>query len=318
MVAEGDRGKKGDRMDQHLQSALRVLSQSQDRLQNAILELMRMFPGVANGLAWQDKIFTEQRKYLSGPKDAHDYQLEIALRWVKLANEGRLQATMDARGLSVMEIDDAVLAPADLERILFKKLNELSGLKGLMYPELYTAVQHFLGLSLKQHIGVLEAVLKDLAGKRYLRYDVLPGGQLRINQALNFDEWRDMMVKPQSPSVTNNSFTFNDQVGAVQTGAGSVANVQQAAVASPYADLKSALQSVLQELGSSNLPLSKRQEAEDYIDKTVQEIDSEKPNKAILTALCSGLATTIQTLGSASAAYTAVTAALAHLGISFG
>lgn len=304
-------------MDQHLQSALRILSQSQDMLQNAILELMRMFPGVANGLAWQDKIFTEQRKYLSGPKDPHDYQLEIAQRWVKLANEGRLKATMDARGLSVMEIDNAALAPADLERILFKKLNELSGLKGLMYPELNAAVQHFLGLSLKQHVDVLEVVLKELAGKRYLRYDVLPGGQLRISQALNFDEWRDMMVKPQSPSVTNNSFTFNDQVGAVQTGTGSVANVQQAVAESPYADLKSALQSALQELASSNLPLPKRQEAEDYIKKTVQEIDSEKPNKAILTALCSGLATTIQTLGSASAAYTAVTAALSHLGISF-
>ena len=110
------------------------------------------------------------------------------------ANEVRRQATTNARGLSVIEIGYAVLSPAELERILFRKLIELSRLKGLIYPELYAAVQPVLGLSLKQHMGVLEAVLKDLAGRRYLRYNVLSGGQLPINQALSFDEWRDMMV----------------------------------------------------------------------------------------------------------------------------
>lgn len=305
-------------MYQDMQNALDAINRGSDRLQGAIVELMSLFPGVANGLAWQDKIFTEQRKYLTGPKDSHDYQLEIAVNWVNLAREGRLQATMDARGLSVIVLDREALAHGDLETVLFKKLNELGELKGLMYPDLYAAVQHRLGLSLSQHWGVFVAVLEDLSGKRYLRHEELPGGKLRITQGINFDEWRHMRAKPQPPSVTNNSFTFNDQVGAVQTGAGSVANVQQAGGANPYADLKAALQSLLQELSTSGLPLPERQEAEELIGKTMQEIESDKPSKSVVKALCSGLATTVQTLGSASAAYQAVVAAFAVFGISLG
>jgi len=74
----------------------------------------------------------------------------------------------------------------------------------------------------------------------------------------------------------------------------------------------------LQELSTSGLPLPERQEAEELIGKTMQEIESDKPSKSVVKALCSGLATTVQTLGSASTAYQAVVAAFAVFGISLG
>ncbi|MBC3467256.1 hypothetical protein [Pseudomonas sp. RW10S2] len=305
-------------MFQDMQNALDAMNRESDRLRAAIGELVRLFPGVANGLAWQDKIFTEQRRYLTGPKDAHDYQLEIAMNWVELAQKGRLQAAMDASGLTVTVLDSEALTHGDLETVLFKKLNELNELKWLMYPDLQAALQHRLGLSLNQHWNVFVAVVNNLSEKRYLRYEKLPNGMLRFNQGINFDEWRDMRAKPQPPSVTNNTFTFNDQVGAVQTGANSVAKVQQAVGTTPYADLKAALQLLAQELATSELEESKRKSTKEIIDRTVREIDSESPSKDVLKLMCSGLATTVQTLGSASAAYQAVAAAFAVFGISLG
>lgn len=302
-------------MDQNLQNALRGLSQSGDQLHAAINQLTAMFPGVSHRLAWQETIFIEQHKYRSGTNDPHDYQLEIALRWLKLARVGRLKVEMGDFGFSVTEIDDTVLVNADLERVIFKEIQRLSGKKWLLYPDLYAAVDRFLGLSLSQHRGVFEAVLEALSDKRYVRYEVVRGTP-RIIQGLDFDEWSDKMTKPQPPSVTNNMFTFHEQVSVVQTGAGSVANLEHAVGASPYSDLKSALQFALKEFAASDLPPSKRQEAEEYIATTVQEIDKEKPNLAILKVMFSGLASTIQTLGSTSDAFKAVTGALAFLGFS--
>ncbi|WP_152643615.1 hypothetical protein [Pseudomonas oryzihabitans] len=304
-------------MDNDLQNLLNAMSHDSDRLQAAILELTRLFPGVANRLAWQEAIFIEQRNHLTGPNDSHDYRLEIAANWIGLAQEGRLEPTMSANGLSVVVRDDETLKHSDLESVLFKKLNKLDDLKALTYSELYAAVDHWLGLSLSQHLCVLSEVLESLSSKNYLRYETRPG-KLRITPGLKFDQWKSMNEKSQPPSVMNNSFTFNDQVGAVQTGTASVANVQQTNGAKSYADLKLALQALSQKLSTSDLLPSEHQEAEELIGKTIQEIESGKPSKHVVKALCSGLATTVQTLGSASSAYQAVVAALASLGISLG
>ncbi|WIE50668.1 hypothetical protein [Pseudomonas sp. GM17] len=61
-----------------------------------------------------------------------------------------------------------------------------------------------------------------------------------------------------------------------------MANVQQVGGANPYTDLKAALQSLLQELSTSGLPLPERQEAEELIGKTMQEIESDKPSKGVV------------------------------------
>lgn len=305
-------------MDQDLLKALSVLSQGDEHLDAVIDQLMAAFPGVANAFAWKDRILTEQRKYQTGPRDTNDCRLEVALRWLRMANQGRLSATMDARhGLSVTEIDDEALAHDDLKLVLFKMLRDLNGLNGLMFHDIYAAVDHYLGLSLTQHVSVFEDVVTELCDKRYLRYKELPNGQIRINKGINFDEWKDIMTKSDTTSVTTHTYNFHDQVGAVQTGSGSVANVQQAASSDPYAALRDALQSLSQELSSSELAPSNRQEAEELIEKTVQEIESEKPTMSVVKALCSSLATAVQTLGSTSAAYQAVVGALAAFGISF-
>lgn len=297
--------------------ALHLLSQGEAQLDALIMELAGLIPGVANGLAWKAKIWEEQRNWRKGPSDPHDYQLAIAADWLRSAREGRLQAEMTNNGLSVTKLDSEALVPEDLEEILFKLLSALSG-NWLMYSDLNAAVKRYLDLSLAQHKSVLVAVLEDLSAKRYLRADFTPNHGLRVCKGLRFDEWRDLMTKPASPSVINHSYTFHAKVGAVQTGAGSLANVNQGSSENSFADLKIALEALLQDVKSSDMPPSRRQEAADYIGKTIQEIDSEKPNKGFITALCSGLATTVQTLGSASEAYAAVVAAFAALGIPIG
>lgn len=299
-------------MDQDLQNACDRLIRSQNQFEAIVMELTRMFPRDSNQLAWMDKIYNEQVNYRSGPRDVTDYQPQIAMRWLQMAREGRLQVSLDDRGFSVVELDVSKINPAELEKIIYIELNELKG-SWLPYQNLNSAVSRYLGLSLSQHLQTLENVLNGLSVKSYIRCDQSRG--LQITRGFNFDEWRSLMAKPHPASVTNNSFTFNDQVGAVQTGAGSVANVQQSASKKPYADLKAALQLVLQELPESSVEPSKRQGAVDIIGKTIQEIDSEKPSESVVSALCTGLATTVQTLGSTSAAYQAVAAAFAMFGI---
>ncbi len=302
-------------MDQDMSRAVEILTRNENRLTGLIQELASMFPGVANGLAWKETIWLEQRKWRKGPTDPYDYQLDIRAAWLKLAREGRLRAEMTHSGLAITELDADPLAPKDLEEILFKLLDGLNG-GCLMYRDLFSAVDQYLGLSLGQHKAVLGAVLGDQSSKRYLRADFSQKQQLRVCKGLRFDEWRVTMEKPASPSVTNNSFNFNAKVGAAQTGASYVANVHQASMESAFADLKVALEALLQDLKSAGMDPAEHQEAADYIDKTIREIDSEKPNKGMITALCSGLVTTVQTLGSASAAYGVVTADFAKLGVS--
>lgn len=304
-------------MDQDLQNAFIALSRTQNQFEAVVLELYRMFPHDSNPLAWTDKIYTEQRKWQSGPNDPHDYQMQIALHFLELAREGRLQVALDHRGFSVIELDDRPMKHADLKQIIFKEISKLTG-NWLSYVDLFAAVDRYLGLSLSQNLSVLEAVLGELSDKNYIRCEQPRARMLRITRGLNFDEWKNTMTKPRDPSVTHNAFTFNGQVGAVQTGEGSVANVQQTTGANPFAELKAALQSLLQELPKSDLPVSERQDAEELIGKTIQEIDGEKPSKGVVKALCSGLATTVQALGSTSAAYALVSAAFAHFGISLG
>lgn len=304
-------------MDQDLRNAFSALSQIQNQFEAVVLELYRMFPHDSNPLAWNDKIYTEQRKWQSGPNDPHDYQMQIALHFLELARKGRLQVALDHRGFSVIELDAKPLENVDLKKIIFNELSRLNS-NWLPYVDLYAAVHQYLGLSLSQNLSVLEAVLEELSNKRYIRSDQTRSRMLRITRGLNFDEWKSTMTKPHTPAVTHNAFTFNGQVGAVQTGEGSVANVQQATDVSQFADIKAALQSLLQELPKSNLSASERQDAEELIGKTIKEIDSEKPSKGVVKALCSGLATTVQTLGSTSAAYALVSAAFAAFGVSLG
>jgi hypothetical protein len=52
------KGVKGGQMSEDMQKALNAINRDSDSLQAAIFELIGFFPGIANWLAWQDKIFT--------------------------------------------------------------------------------------------------------------------------------------------------------------------------------------------------------------------------------------------------------------------
>lgn len=69
------------------------------------------------------------------------------------------------------------------------------------------------------------------------------------------------------------------------------------------------------EFAKSEIPAPDRDDARELIQSTIDEIEKPKPSKLSLKALLNGVATTVQTLGTTSEAYKAVTVVLAALGI---
>jgi hypothetical protein len=102
----------------------------------------------------------------------------------------------------------------------------------------------------------------------------------------------------------------------VQSGDYSVANVQQTAGLNDYGALIAALKAAQTEFADARISPDIREEACEHIQIVIGEIQKEKPNRLTLKSLLSGVATTVQALGSSSEAYKAVLAALSVLGVS--
>lgn len=288
-----------------------------NRLEAVTQQLASQFPEFPNWLAWQETIFTSQGAYRSTRPDLSDLRLYIAERWLQLAKDGHLKVTMDpSRGMIVQEaLDDASqkVTRKDIEKMLFMLLNKLPIGQLLQIYEIQTAFYRLTGQSLKDHELNFSAVVDDLSEKRYIRWDNQGGRKMpRFARALDFDIWsNEMTSKPIEHGPITNTFNFNGTVGAVQTGSQSVANVQQTIGASQFSDLKSALQLALEEFSKADLHESDRTDAQELIQSVLDEIDKPKPSKLSLKALFGTVATTVQTLGSTSDAYKAVTTAIA-------
>jgi hypothetical protein len=247
-------------------------------------------------------------------------RMYVATRWLQLANEGCLDVRMDpARGLMVREVlggNSLHPAPASnvirdqFRELLFKKLNELPDGRLLQIFEVIHAFQIATGESLKSYESEFVEVVDELCDNSYIRHQRKGGvGMSLFCKGIEFDSWKaDMTTKVPEP--TGHTFNFNAAVGSVQSGSHSVAHVQQSFDPRQLAGLKSALEAVLAEFARVDLPADTREEAQGLIESAIVEIDKPKPNKLSLRSLLGGVATTVQTLGSASDAYKALTTLL--------
>jgi len=309
----------------HDMSGMIGLADYGNNLDAAISQLMAKFPGVANYLSWKEAIFSAQIKYRSAAPELADHQLYVATCWLRLANEDCLEVKMDlSRGLIVREVlRDNSPQPAlaknviriHLRKLFFKKLSELPDGRLLQIFEVMRAFQHDTGESLENYKTEFEAVVDELCNHSYMRHQQKGGqGMSLFCKGIEFDKWSaDMTAKVAEPA--GHTFNFNAAVGSVQTGSHSVSHVQQSFDQSQLAGLKDALEAVLAEFAKANLPADAREEAQGLIESVIVEIDKPKPNKLSLRSLLAGIATTVQTLGSASDAYKAFAAAIALIGI---
>jgi hypothetical protein len=112
------------------------------------------------------------------------------------------------------------------------------------------------------------------------------------------------------------SVTIINPIGIVQTGAGSSAALNQLIGADERAALQRALAALRSDLeGTTEVSQPIRQQLLQVVGDAEQEIRSDRPNIIRVQGALSALATTVQTLGSARAAYELLRGAAAVLGI---
>ncbi|WP_455917602.1 hypothetical protein [Pseudomonas cerasi] len=309
-------------MDDNTLNAWRQLAEYGERLNAVVVKLATIFSQASNPLAWKELIYSSQPHYRAARPDQSDLQLYIAERWLQLAEDGCLSVKMDpVRGLIVVETfgnEDVQVHRSDIEKMLFQQVQNLPDKRLLLIHEVQSQFSSLTGQSLLgDYKEDFVALINDLCQKRYIRYDDRNGkGMPRFSKGVAFDDWsRAMTSKPSVPAQTGTTITFNGNVGAVQTGSHSVANVSHSFDSSQLHELKSALQAVLIELNASKHSEHHKDDAKAIVENTLDEIDKPKPSKLTLQALLGGMATSIQTLGSTSDAYKALKVASAAFGI---
>ena len=117
---------------------------------------------------------------------------------------------------------------------------------------------------------------------------------------------------PLAPVVINNSGT----IGALQTGAGSAANVQQQWVGGDTSELRAALSALREALErTQDVEPEARRELIADIDSAATELQQKRPNKGRLLRWLGGIGAVVGTIGSVQPAYEAVKALARVLGL---
>jgi hypothetical protein len=115
-----------------------------------------------------------------------------------------------------------------------------------------------------------------------------------------------------SQSGTTTFNIYGGQVGAIQTGPGATATVNQ----SDVVQILRALQEVRRAVqGTTAIPEVEKVQIVEVVDAAVTEAQKATPNRLALRSLLSGVATSVQTLGAAGPAYVLLKGALALLGV---
>lgn len=314
------------------QDFLNALIDEANELNAAIHRLNSIFPGVANIPSWKNAIYTAQSEYSHEVPDLADYKLYVATRWIDLAERNCLDVRMDhTRGLIVKEKPagdseqrkySSDVIRIKLRKMLFNLLNDRQANRSLQMMEFMTRFETAANESLKSYLSEFIEVVEELKNKSYIN-EVNSGSRMPLFfRGIAFDDWQvEMTTKVLQPSLshaatsTNQTFVFNAAVAAVQTGAQSVAYVQQSTDQNQFAELKKALESALSDISKSNISDETREDAKELILNTIAEIEKEKPNKFSLNSLVQGVAGMIQTLGSTEGAYNAIKVAAAVVGI---
>lgn len=125
-----------------------------------------------------------------------------------------------------------------------------------------------------------------------------------------------LATKGTTPMTQN--YNFYGNIGAVQTGANSTANVIQNLTVDERASISSALQQVKEALSDApSIADTQRYELLDIANDCVSQMALESPNTIKLLTMLTVLGTSIQSIASAQPAYQALKVALLPLGITF-
>lgn len=125
-------------------------------------------------------------------------------------------------------------------------------------------------------------------------------------------------TKTQPAGAQTAMFNVYEPIGVVQTGAGATASVQQTLGATDRETILHALQAVVQAIApATELAPTDRTQITEVVVELRDELAKPQPNFLRLKSGLVGIATTIQTLGAAAAAYQLVKGALALLGVHF-
>lgn len=122
--------------------------------------------------------------------------------------------------------------------------------------------------------------------------------------------------QPEAPVATQISIHNSGTIGALQTGAGSTASVQQQWVGGDTSELRTALAALREALErAEEIELDERRELIADVDKAAAELQQEHPNKGKLLRWLGGVGAVVGAIGSVQPAYEAVKSVAGALGL---
>jgi hypothetical protein len=151
-----------------------------------------------------------------------------------------------------------------------------------------------------------------------MKVDLIEAYQLVLGKHdVEIDLYFDSLASANATGVaTSMSYNFYGNVGAVQTGAQSVANVVQSLGTSDREALDAALRQVAEALNAApRLAEAQRSDLLEIARECEQQLKSPTPNNTKLLTMFNVLATAVQGIASAQPAYQALKLALLPLGI---
>ncbi len=236
-------------------------------------------------------------------------------------------AILAVQDLCVAEISTAV----DLAwRHLKRALSDLGGqpsehlaqdLKVELFSQLIGYSQYLEQVLRGHHVRLLgsssspgaDPLPSETAGRLRRAFEL---ANTRIGAEIELDMLSAMRQVPGAGGQPPTILHFHQPVGAVQTGAGAIANVVQNLGHQDRQRLISAIEGMKEAIATSTEPVARpKAELVDLLEEGRAELEKPTPNALRIGAVLFGVATAIQTVASLQPAYQALKAALAPLGV---
>jgi hypothetical protein len=256
--------------------------------------------------------------------------LEFRERQLATAQEvARIKSEMSARGvlfsgMTIQRIREAIGREFDVRGFIAWNVwaRALSATRAEITPELASELKAHVRRHLGEECGDLVAHYRDAinlmqggAGARIEDLDPLREQAIaKVSSEIDLGLLEAARADPRGANAAP-VFNIYSPVGAIQTGAGSSATVHMSFTEAERRPLLEALQAVEHALRDAAISTGLRDELTEAVVVARSEVQKNKPNMLTLRGVLTGIGTTIQTLGTASAAYQLLKAAAASIGL---
>lgn len=181
--------------------------------------------------------------------------------------------------------EDSRVAQEDITTLLFNGLASKPGRQHLQEYELREAFRTTTGNSLNDYLPELDAVLEQLAERRYVRREK-PGARMAIFiRGTKFGDWDTIMRKPQTAAqITNHVTVSGNNARFTQHGNDNSTNsiVQNAAVTDQ-------LEALRRTVAAAPLSDVERVDADDLVDAIDAAFAGGKPKKSVVKSCLDSL-----------------------------